>query len=88
LFFIENTAAKSPSDYCNGIESPPKKIIIINMYGILEEIDNPNFNQPSHSVYQETHFPVDLNFPLASSSSAGGSTWGFDLNQTPPDEDK
>jgi len=87
-FYIENTSARSPSDYCNDIESPPEKIIITNENGQLEETENPNFNKPSHSTHKETHFPVDLNYPLASSSGTVGSVWNIDLNQTPADEDK
>jgi len=93
LFSIGYTYARGPSDYCNDIKSPPEKIISINGDGMLEEAVNPKLhltnNRPSHGVRQETHFPMDLNYPLASSPGANGSIIrDFDLNKIPPDEDK
>jgi len=54
----------------------------------LEENVSPEYNQSSTFVHQDTNFPLDLNYPLASSSGAGKSILNFDLNQTPSDEDE
>jgi len=49
------------------------------------EIENLEYNLSSINVHHEPHFPLDLNYPLASSSGAGESIMLFDLNQIPPE---
>jgi len=76
-------------EYCYGIESPPKKIIILNSIGKFDEIDNPMYNRPSLiSIHQETTFQSDLNDQLASLFGTHKSIRDFDLNELPPDEDE
>jgi len=88
LIFVEYTSARCPHDYCKNIESPPEKYISYNENGKLEEIENPNYYQPSPSFQQETNFQSDPNNQFASSSGVNNPMWDFNLNQTPPFEDE
>jgi len=88
FYFVEYTSARSPHEYCNNIGSPPEKIISLNENRIWEEIENPNFVQPSPSFQQETNFQSNSNNQFAFSSGIKKPMRDFDLNRTPPSEDE
>jgi len=61
LFFIGYTYAKSPSDYCNNIESPPPYLYFVDKNGKLELYLNSEYNQslaPPSSVNQEEFLSI------------------------------
>jgi len=82
FFFAEYTSARSPMEYCHGIESPPKYLISINENRMWKINKNPNYIKPSFSIHQ---VPNDQ---FASSSGTGKQLRDFDLNQIPSDEDE
>jgi len=58
LFFIEYTSARSPSDFCNDIESP----------ALPFPVDKNGIVDISLIVKEETQIETDLNSQIASSS--------------------
>jgi len=77
LYFIEYTTVRSPSEFCNNIESPALPLPV-----------DENRNILFHLIVQDPNIQLDPNDQFAPSSDAGKSILDFDLNQIPPDEDE
>jgi len=77
LFFIEYTPARSPSEFCNDIESLALRL----------PVDKNGNVDLSLIVEEETQIKTDLNSQIASSPIVDKPVRDFDLNQLPPDED-
>jgi len=61
LFFVEYTSARSPSDYCNNIASPPEYKICfkgIGMFELSENFENTITLSEIPSVSQDEIFNI------------------------------
>lgn len=90
LFFIEYTGVRSPLNYCNNNESPPKHLLIVQQDGTFRTQPYQQNNQPptpSYAVQQTS--PTYFNFFESTPSSSGleeSNRLSIDLNELPPDE--
>jgi len=83
--FVEYTSARIPHYDLHNFTHFPENIIV-NDCRNWEETVNPEYNQSSISVQKETHFPLDLSYPLEYSSGTGKLILSFDLNPLPPNQ--
>lgn len=88
--FLEYTDVRTPSEYCDGKESPPEYLLFAQPDGTFQTKPNKHYNQPpetSNTVNQT--IPVTINFfdQLESSTDVVKSTkLNFDLNEPPPEQ--
>jgi len=76
---IDFTYARSPSDFCNDIKSPPPFLVVFNQDGTYEFHKNLQYNQSSEHQTTPTYFNF-IEQPASSSCAGDGKELNVDLN--------